>query len=85
MREKECKRGEEGHSSQAGIIVTSVIVSSTMWQAADQPKPFDSLALSLSFFFSNINSTIYFQAYAAPVISLAPFLSRSLTQQIAIV
>jgi len=54
MREKECKRGEEGHSSQAGIIVTSVIVSSTMWQAADQPKPFDSLALSLSLFFLKI-------------------------------
>ncbi len=46
-----CKRGEEGHSSKAGIIVTSVLVSSTMWQAADQPKPFDSLSHSLILFF----------------------------------
>lgn len=51
MKERECKRREEGYPSQAGIIVTSVLVSSTMWQAADQPKPFDSLALARTFFF----------------------------------
>lgn len=38
----------EGHSSQPGLIVTLVLVSSTMWQAADQPKPFHSPSLILS-------------------------------------